>query len=237
MRRLVATGGLVAALVVAPAPTLGHPGHGPTEVYVADNILSPGTATIATGDTVVWKWYGPVANHSVTADPGQPESFDSDPGKQPAEIDHATGFVFTHTFTRLGRFTYRCRVHPAMRGTVLVIAPVAPDVIGPRLTKVSLRPNRICARHTSRCRRSRSYLRLTSSEPASIVGRIDRRKRGRWRLARTLSFHAPKGRFRTRLRLNGLQPGPFRLRLVAYDNSDNSSALTTLRFRLRKPYA
>ena len=231
----MATGGLVAALVAAPAPTLGHPGHGPTEVYVADNIFSPGTATIATGDTVVWKWYGPAANHSVTADPGQAESFDSDPGKQPAEIDHATGFVFTHTFTDLGRFTYVCRVHPAMRGTVIVIAPVAPDVIGPRLTKVSLRPNRICGRHTRSCGRTRTYLRLTSSEPASIVARIDRRKRGRWRLVRTLSLRAPQGPSRTRLRVNGLEPGPFRLRLVAYDNSDNSSALTTLRFRVREP--
>ena len=231
----MATGGLVAALVATPAPTLGHPGHGPSEVYVADNLFAPATATVATGDTVVWKWYGPVANHSVTADPGQTESFESDPGKQPAEIDHAAGFVFTHTFTHLGRFTYSCRVHPTMRGAVIVIAPVAPDVTGPQLTKVSLRKKRVCRSHTRRCRRTRTYLRLTTSEPASLVGRIDRRKRGRWRLARTLWFRAPQGPFRRRLGLNGLQPGPFRLRLVAYDNSDNGSPTTTLRFRVRRP--
>ena len=235
MRRLLATGGLVVALVAAPAPGPRAPSHGPTEIWVADNIFSAGTATVATGDTVVWKWYGPAANHSVTADPGQAESFESDPGKQPAEIVHPVGFVSTHTFTHLGRFTYTCRVHPAMRGTVIVIAPVAPDVTGPRLTKVSLRPQRVCRRHTRHCRRTRTYLRLTTSEPATVVGRIDRRKRGRWRLARTLSFRALQGPFRTRLRLNGLEPGPFRLRLVAYDNSDNSSRTTTLRFRVRRP--
>ncbi len=231
----MATGGLVAALVAVPAPTLGHPGHGPTEIWVADNIFSAGTATVATGDTVVWKWYGPAANHSVTADPGQAESFESDPGKQPPEIDHAAGFIFTHTFTHLGRFTYRCRVHPAMRGTVIVIAPVAPDVTGPQLTKASLRPQRVCPRRTRLCRQTRAYLRLTTSEPVTLIGRIDRRKRGRWRLARTLSFRVLQGPFRTRLRLIGLEPGPFRLRLVAYDNSDNSSSPTTLRFRVRRP--
>ena len=174
MRRLLATGGLVVALVAAPAPALGHPGHGPTEIWVADNIFSAGTATVATGDTVVWKWYGPAANHSVTADPGQAESFESDPGKQPAEIVHPVGFVFTHTFTHLGRFTYTCRVHPAMRGTVIVIAPVAPDVTGHGSPASKLlRPQRVCRRDTRHCRQTRTYLRLTTSEPATVVGRID----------------------------------------------------------------
>ena len=132
------------------------------------------------GDTVIWKWIGPAGNHSVTADSGQQESFDSDPGKQPAEIHHAN-FAFPHTFAHLGRFTYGCRVHPSMRGEITVIAAPARDVTAPRLTHVSFRPTRVCPRHTAGCRATRAYLRLTASEPATLVSRIDRRSNTGWR--------------------------------------------------------
>ena len=63
--------------------------------------------------------------------PGQAESFDSDPGKAPKAIAHPAGHAFTHLFTKTGRFTYRCRVHPAMRGEVTVIALPPRDVKRP----------------------------------------------------------------------------------------------------------
>ncbi len=222
MRRLVGTAALTALLVVIP-PALGHPGHGPAEVRVGDDFFRPDSPTVATGDSVVWKWTGPAGNHSVTADAGQQESFDSDPGKQASEIEHTTGYVFAHTFTHVGRFTYYCRVHPAMRGAVEVIALPPPDVTRPKLTGVSLSPRRVA---------TRAYLRLTASEAATVVGRIDRRTRGGWRVTRTFYFRAPKGRLRRRVRVQGLAPGPYRLRLVAYDNASNSSPTSKLRFRM-----
>jgi plastocyanin len=234
MRRLVATAALTVSLVAAPAPTLGHPGHGPTQIQVGDNFFRPAASTIAIGDTVIWTWTGPAGDHSVTADSGQAESFDSDPGKQPAEIHHAN-FAFSHTFTHLGSFAYGCRVHPAMRGEITVIAAPAADVTDPRLTNVSLRPRRVCPRHTDRCRATRAYLRLTASEPATLVFRFDRRGRAGWRAARTSYLRVNQGRVRERIRVGGLRPAVYRLRLVAYDGSDNRSPTIKLRFRVKSP--
>ena len=183
MRRLVGTAALTALLAVVP-PALGHPGHGPTEVRVGDDFFRPDAPRVATGDSVVWKWAGPAGNHSVTADAGQEESFDSDPGKSAAEIGHTTGYVFAHTFTHLGRFTYYCRVHPSMRGVVEVIELPPPDVTRPKLTQLSLRPSRVS---------KRAYLRLVASEATTVVGRIDRRRGAGWRVARTFYFRAPRG--------------------------------------------
>ncbi len=235
MRRLPATVALSAALVALPAAGLGHPGHGPTEVQVGDDFLRPAETRVATGDTVVWKWLGPAGDHSVTADPGQAESFDSDPGKATTEIVHPAGFAFTHRFTKTGRFTYRCRVHPSMTGEVTVITLPPRDVKRPVLSKLSVRPGRVCPRSTSRCRATRAYLRLSASEPATVVGRMDRAANGRWKLVRTFDFDVRKGRARHRIYVGGLEPGPYRLRLVAYDYANNRSPSKRVRFRVGRP--
>lgn len=234
MRRLAATAALTVALVAAPAPTLGHPGHGPTEIQVGDDFFRPAATRIAIGDTVIWTWTGPAGDHSVTADSGQAESFDSDPGEQPAEIQHAN-FAFPHTFTHLGRFAYGCRVHPAMRGEITVVAGPAADVTDPRLTNVSRRPTRVCPRHTDRCRATRTYLRLTASEPATVVSRIDRRGRAGWRAARTSYLRVDRGRARERIGPAACGPRSTGCAFVAYDGSDNSSPTITLRFRVQSP--
>ena len=60
-----------------------HPGHGPVRVDVGDGAFKPADIRIGTGDTVLWVWSGPDLDHTVTADPGQAEQFDSDPGGTP----------------------------------------------------------------------------------------------------------------------------------------------------------
>ena len=235
MRRLAATVALGAALALPPATTLGHPGHGPTEVQVGDDFLRPADTRVAVGDTVVWKWLGPRGNHSVTADPGQAESFDSDPGKAPQAIAHPAGHTFTHLFTKTGRFTYGCRVHPAMRGEVTVIALPPRDTKRPAISRLSVRPSRVCPSFSSRCRATRAYAHLSLSEAATVVGRIDRGVRGRWKLVRTFDFDARKGRVRHRVHVRGFEPGPYRLRLVAYDYANNRSPSKRVRFRVGRP--
>ena len=235
MRRLPATLALAAALVAVPAPGLGHPGHGPIEVQVGDDFLRPAETRVATGDTVVWKWLGPSGDHSVAADPGQAESFDSDPGKEPAAISHPAGFAFTHQFTRAGRFTYRCRVHPAMSGEVTVVALPPRDVKRPAISKLSVRPSRVCPSSSSRCRATRAYIHLSLSEPATVVGRIDRGTGRGWKLERTFDFDVRKGRARHRLYVRGFEPGPYRIRLVAYDYANNRSPSKRVRFRIGRP--
>jgi plastocyanin len=235
VRRLPIAVALGAVLAAIPATTLGHPGHGPIEVQVGDDFLRPAQTRVAVGDTVVWKWLGPDGNHSVTADPGQAESFDSDPGKATSEIAHPAGFAFTHQFTKRGSFTYRCRVHASMAGQVTVIALPPRDVTRPSLSKLSVRPGRVCPRSTARCRATRAYVHLSLSEPATVVARMDRAASGRWHLVRTFDFDALRGRVRHRLHVRGFEPGPYRLRLVAYDYANNRSRSKRARFRVGRP--
>jgi plastocyanin len=236
LRQLAGTVALVAALVALPAPTLGHPGHGPTEVRVGDDFFDSGDVKVATGDTVVWTWLGPAGDHSVTADPGQAESFDSDPGKT-AGIQHPAGFAFTHEFKTPGVFTYRCRVHAAMTGKVTVVALAPRDSVRPVIRGARVRPGRVCADSVPGCRATRAYIYVRMSERSTVVARIERAAGGRWKLTRTLDFDASKGRDRHRLYVRGFDPGSYRIRLVAYDALGNRSRGKQIRFRIGKPRA
>ena len=216
MRRLAATVALTTALAAVPAHA--HPGHGPSEVQVFDDFFRSNQLTVATGDTVIWKWVGPDADHSVTADPGQAESFDS--GRHPA------GFAFSHVFTKAGVFTYHCTVHPAMTGKVTVVALAARDAVRPVIRGAVVRPARIGA--------ARAYLTVRMSERSTVVARIDQAARGRWKLVRTFDFDAARGRDRHRLHVRGFDPGAYRIRLVAYDAVGNRSRGKRIRFRIAR---
>jgi plastocyanin len=94
-----------------------------TSISVGNNkTLSPnnGSATIGFGDTVTWHWVGPDTDHIIAAFPGQAESWDSDPGVN--DIDHVIGFQFPHTFTNVGAFSYRCRIHPDKMSGVITVS-------------------------------------------------------------------------------------------------------------------
>ncbi len=85
--------------------------------------LSPnsGNASIAAADTITWRWVGPDLGHIIESAPGQTEQWDSDPGVIEANITHASGDLFAHTFPQVGAFNYRCRIHPdKMFGTITV---------------------------------------------------------------------------------------------------------------------
>jgi plastocyanin len=224
-------GAVLTALTIAAAPALGHPGHGPRGVEVGDDFFRSNDLRAMTGDTVVWTWLGPSGDHSVRSDPGQAESFDSDPGK-PTGIVHPAGFAFSHRFTHAGVFTYRCRVHAAMTGTVTVVALAARDSVRPVIRSASVRPSRVCADSAPGCRVTRAYLHVRMSERSTVVARIERAVRGRWKLTRTLDFDAAKGRDRHRLHVRGFDPGPYRARLVAYDAVGNRSRGRQVRFRV-----
>jgi plastocyanin len=200
------------------AARAAHPGHGPGEVLVGLGRFRPGSITVATDDTVLWFWDGPDLNHTVTADPGQAESFDSDPTGVPL---HPAGDVYSHRFTRQGSFTYFCRVHPdTMRGTVEVVEPPPVDRIRPRLSRV-------------RANGATRRLKFTTSEPATVLARVERRRGGRWRMSLDFDVAADRGRNRVRMPVAGLREGSYRVALVAYDGADNSSRRAVARFRIR----
>ena len=91
----------------------------------------PDTLTISVGDTVRWTWGSD--EHSVTSgDSGSctadgqfcsPDNTNCDAG-----ILSNTGFVYEHTFTQAGSFSYFCHLHCAagMTGVITVAPPGRP---------------------------------------------------------------------------------------------------------------
>lgn len=76
-------------------------------VVIRDFEFSPGTVTVAAGETVTWTNSGP-SEHSATSD-----SFDTG--------ILAKGERGSNTFGSGGTFSYFCTVHPSMKATVRVV--------------------------------------------------------------------------------------------------------------------
>ena len=180
--------------------------------------MTTASSSSTTRDTVLWIWTGPDLDHTVTADPGQEEQFDSDPDGTP---NHQRDDSFGDYFTRPGTYSYFCRRHPdQMKGTITVVElPGLGDTKPPRLTRV-------------RVGREARRIAFTLSEGAIVLARIQRRTRTRWRSARDFGVFARRGRNRARLPLRGLAPGRYRVRLTAYDDADNASRPAFVRLRI-----
>ncbi len=94
-------------ILAAAMATSAH--HAPT-VSINDFRYQPATLTITAGETVRFVNRDQEA-HTITA---SDNSFDS------AGVD--TNGAWTHRFTRPGRYTYFCELHPYMKGTIIVLA-------------------------------------------------------------------------------------------------------------------
>ena len=90
-------------------------GAASASVSIVDFGFSPATITVNTGTTVTWTNTG-ASIHSVTSDTG---AFDSSPSC-PTGPCISPGSSFSHLFGQAGQFSYHCRVHPNMTGTVIV---------------------------------------------------------------------------------------------------------------------
>jgi len=84
-----------------------------TTVNIKDFEFGPSSVTVNVGDTVTWSNSGPTG-HSATANDG---SFDTG--------ILAKGESGSHTFTNAGTFSYICKPHPFMKGTIVVAAASA----------------------------------------------------------------------------------------------------------------
>jgi plastocyanin len=100
----------VQATTIPAAPETSVPAVTGSEVKIEISgfAFNPATVTIKVGETVTWTNQDG-AVHTVVADDN---SWTSDSLGQ--------GASFSHTFDTAGTFTYRCGVHPAMKGTVIV---------------------------------------------------------------------------------------------------------------------
>jgi len=104
------------ALVVLP----GEPaGAADKNVMIKGTKYNPTSVTVDPGDTVTWRNEDDTG-HSVTFDDG---SFDSHPTcGQLLGTCMGQGETAEHSFDQPGEFTYKCKIHGSMVGTVTVKA-------------------------------------------------------------------------------------------------------------------
>jgi plastocyanin len=211
MRRIGLISAVMFACLALPAAAADR------GVKIADFSYSPTTVNANLGDTVTWTWAGPDTNHSVTANSGQAESFDSDPGGTPATIDHVAGSTFQHTFTHAGAFSFHCRVHSFMTGKVVVSGPGGPDVTAPAISSLK----------SSGLRRRVSF---TLSEAAAVkVAVKPLSRKGR---TRTVKATGRRGSNRVSLKSLKLKPGRYRATVRATDAAGNRSRAKSTTFRV-----
>jgi plastocyanin len=190
-------------------------------VNITDYSFKPQTVKVLQGDIVIWQWQGPDLNHSVTADAGQKLTWDSDPGKGAAGIHHKQGDLFTEYFGRAGTYTYHCKVHPFMKGTVIVGVYKQPPVdrTAPKLTKVTMA---LAGR--------RGTLRFRLTEASSVTARV--RRKGSSKVVRDAFGFARRGAGKLALDLRRLHAGRYRVSVFAEDDTGNRSKTATLALRL-----
>ncbi|MGF7228433.1 MAG: cupredoxin domain-containing protein [Candidatus Saccharibacteria bacterium] len=80
-------------------------------VAIQNFSFSPMAITVKVGTKVTWT-NKDSTSHTVTADSGAADAFDSG--------TLATGQSYSHTFSKAGTFAYHCTFHSDMHGTVTV---------------------------------------------------------------------------------------------------------------------
>jgi plastocyanin len=104
---------LVVAGLVAPSAQAAN-----TRVSIANYAWSQPQVRVDLGEKVTWDWLGPDLAHSVTGISANDLQWDSDPGTDsPA---HRAGDSYTLQFGQPGRYFFQCKLHPAVRGEVIV---------------------------------------------------------------------------------------------------------------------
>ena len=197
---------LIVSLLL-PGGAAAHPGHAVATVDVGQNSYAPAEITIFVGDGINWVFRGPDTNHSITADPGQIESFDSDPATRRPCTPSTTRYY--HDFYGLGTYTYHCKVHPEMRGTIHVENPQPPA-----LRSAKVKPSELC--NGRGCPEAK--LKVEVGETANIVGTIQRRGKKNWKEVREIGPTAVEtGKSALPLDIEGLKPDKYRAVVRAQD--------------------
>jgi len=190
-----------------------HPGHPQPMVAVANFAFSPQTINAYTNDTVLWTWNGPDTNHSVTSDAKSPKQFDSDPGKSSAEVLHASGYGFTVTFDKAGTYTYHCKVHSNMTGTVVVKDPPSTTPAAPKLSSVRARMSGRTAKVT-----------VTVDQKSDVQLLVT--KRGKRKTLREVDTTVAPGTSTRKVGFGHLKPGAYDIRTIAVNPVTGLSSRT-----------
>lgn len=236
MRRLAVAAAVLLSAALFPAAA----GAVNTRVSIAYYRWSSPEVHIDLGEKVTWDWLGPDLAHSVTGISANSRQWDSDPHTDAPY--HRAGYSYTIQFNEPGTYTFQCKLHPVVRGNVIVSdvpgdpnsdpgpqPPLNVDVTPPKLGPVKL------AKHRAR---GAAGIPLTAS--VSEKGHLEAQY---YRLGPGGRAYAGFGRWRTRAGVNHLRlgarwkrfparPGRYEAVLRASDGAANQSKPAKLRFTI-----
>ena len=240
---------LLLVVVATLSLTTDRAGAANTRVSIANFAWSkePG---IDLGERVIWDWIGPDTAHSVTGVGPGGAWVDSDP--LTSYPNHSLGDSFEYTFDEPGQFTFACKIHSSVRGTVTVSgnpgdpesdpgpAPeVSWDEVAPRLEEV--RPLRAELGYRGKGGELRFAINeraLADAEYFRVV-RVGSKRRPRW--IRQFAGHSEwptfigynEVRFAARSETFPAAPGRYVGLLRATDESGNIAGPVPFRFEIK----
>lgn len=222
------------ALVLTPNALASN-----TRVSISNYAWAPAQVHIDLNEKVTWDWLGPDLAHSVTGTSANARQWDSDPGTDAPY--HRPGFSYTIQFSQPGTYAFLCKLHPFVRGEVIVSsnpgdpnsdpgpqAPLKIDVKKPTLRKVTLERTRfsgskgtsVSARISERGTLEAEYYRTTSAGKRAYSGYAE------WRVSSGVNRLALGARGKH----FGAAPGRYEAVLRATDRAANASKPVTRRF-------
>jgi plastocyanin len=192
------------------------------------------------GEHVTWYWVGPDTMHSVTGTSPNDAGWDSDPGQSTPR--HDLGDTYQLTFNQPGNYTFQCKLHPGVRGSVLVsdkpgdpnkeVDPVPKnnvDVTPPHLNDVKLQSRKFGRKGTK--------LRWGSNETAKLDAEyyaVHHGHRGKFAGWEDWKGHVGynDSKFGGRSKHFDARPGRYVAVIRATDKSNNTGKKRTRRFKI-----
>jgi plastocyanin len=118
-RRLTRQAPLLACVLLTGALMLpATAGAANRRIAIGHYQWSESDVTVNLGEHVTWYWVGPDTMHSVTGTSANDLDVDTDPGTNLPH--HNLGDSFKHTFDTPGTYSFHCKLHPAVAGTITV---------------------------------------------------------------------------------------------------------------------
>ena len=111
----VAVGALVAVVALLGAASAGAANR---RVAIGHYQWSLPQIHLDLGEHVTWYWVGPDLLHSVTGTSPNDKGWDSNPGQSTPR--HDLGDTYQLTFNQPGTYTFQCKLHAGVRGSVVV---------------------------------------------------------------------------------------------------------------------
>ncbi|MBK5117565.1 MAG: hypothetical protein JJE23_11680 [Thermoleophilia bacterium] len=210
-------------------------------ISISNYAWSDKAFTIDRGEHVSWYWIGPDTMHSITGDSPDSEGIDSDP--QTNQPQHKIGDTFRVDFDKPGTYSFRCKLHSTVNGTITVSSSPGDPVTEPDpvpKSQVDLQaPNlRDLRLGSSTVRRNGTSMKYSTNERARIEIEYFRSKRRGGRgfagYARYKGGHVGANGLRFGIERTNFpaRPGRYLAKVRAIDNAANATRPFKLRFRI-----